>query len=212
MPWPLGTAELQLRLKKALGIRGAIPLELDETIVPTVAVETFSIGSRGEPLLWVFNDRQAAVAAQSSFLVLFMESTDTGMVLVERVDAMLTAAAGAATGIQLQIARTADVPAGTDGLVRLAEPVIYDGTVPRVWLPRTRRFAQAAGVTNAVRVARAILKTGDFKDPTGDGWQRAALPLLLTPGHALVATTEAVNVEFEVTARGVTWLRGFDGP
>lgn len=36
MPWPLGTAELQARLKLALGIRGAIPLELDESIIPVV--------------------------------------------------------------------------------------------------------------------------------------------------------------------------------
>ncbi|HEU4544388.1 MAG TPA: hypothetical protein VFR23_24870, partial [Jiangellaceae bacterium] len=38
MPWPLGVSELQARLKNALGIRGAIPLELDESIIPVVTV------------------------------------------------------------------------------------------------------------------------------------------------------------------------------
>lgn len=38
MPWPLGISELQARLKAALGIRGNLPLELDESIIPIVRV------------------------------------------------------------------------------------------------------------------------------------------------------------------------------
>jgi len=66
VPWPLGTGELQTRLKQMLGIRGNLPLELDESILPVVNVLDFESGPVTYPLVGSAFRDDAAVAAQFS--------------------------------------------------------------------------------------------------------------------------------------------------
>lgn len=210
MPWPLGTGELVARLKRGLGIRGALPLELDESIVPMVQVASLTEAPfRVDPVRFDDFDVVGAVAAQNGFAAIYLNTDDQVLALIERVDAAYDAAAAALTGFGCAIARTSDLPAGTEGFVTLVEPVAYDGTQPQRTLPRTRTWNAAGFPANTVSIARALVLTGAVKDPSS--WAAPGLPILLQPGTALVVNTETNNAAFRRWATGLTFRFGVSG-
>jgi hypothetical protein len=206
------SGEIGERLRRALRLVGESPSAVEGVVNPIIQVlDAGQLPYRQEPLRWTEYDVSAAVAAQFGFVALYLNDADQQMALIERVQVAVDVAAGAGIVINMSIARTADLPAGTDSQTSLTEPVTFDGTNVRRALPRTRFWNSAAFVANSISIGTAHIPTGSFKDPSGT-WSEAALPVLLQPGTALVVNIGTVNLAWRMWATGVTWRHPYGAP
>lgn len=99
MPWPLGTGELQTRLKRALGIRGAIPLELDESIIPVVITDEIDEVFQEDPAIGMFF--RQVLASVGNFSRVNVAAAPGTLLYVEEI--WLTNPGGAAVGRRLNL-------------------------------------------------------------------------------------------------------------
>lgn len=117
MAWPLGTGAVQTRLKQVLGIRGNIPLELDETITPVVNVLDFEPGPVSYPLYGSAFRNDVALAGNFSHVGI---RPGLGTVLV--VDEVFVMNIDAAVRTMVIGITTSQAPDATQRVISINQP------------------------------------------------------------------------------------------
>lgn len=193
MPWPLGVGELQGRLKRALGIRGAIPLEVDESVVPVVlAFDASHFLWSKDPRCGIVDRQEPASVGNFSFIgVIAALGT-----YLEVPQVWISGLIGAATRRELRLV-TGTSGADEESIVSVHDP----------FTAASSPAGLAARSYDGIEAAQTGSKFAEFIMPLGEG---VLIPLgVILDGddpqgrQSLKLTVTGANEE----VRGVFWVR-----